>query len=183
MAFAQAYSADKGAEFRLHMALESYHCPSVTPSQRVRGGRARPAEERDLRKVAAYFAGFAQEAQGAYVEADSQLQAASGAIASGNLFVWEMEGVVVSMAKIAHRSPRHGRINAVYTPPDSRNRGFAGALVAELSAKLLREGLMPMLYTNAANPISNRAYRNVGFIAVGSITDIKFEFEKGGERL
>ncbi|WP_217595654.1 GNAT family N-acetyltransferase [Cohnella sp. GbtcB17] len=182
-AFAQVYAGDRGMRFRLHMALASYHCPSVIPSKSVSGGSARPAEEKDLRKVAAFFAGFAQEAHGASVDADSQLQAASAAIASGNLFVWESEGEVVSMANIAHRSPRHGRINAVYTPPDSRNRGFAGALVAELSAVLLREELTPMLYTDAANPISNRAYRNVGFIAAGSISDIKFEFEEGGDRL
>lgn len=182
-AFALVYAGDRGMRFRPHMALASYHCPSVIPSKGVSSGSARTAEERDIRKVAAFFAGFAQEAHGAAVDADSQLTAASAAIASGHLFVWENGGEVVSMANIAHRSPRHGRINAVYTPPDSRNRGFAGALVAELSAVLLREGLTPMLYTDAANPISNRAYRNVGFVAAGSISDIKFEFEDGGDRL
>ncbi|WP_237690796.1 GNAT family N-acetyltransferase [Paenibacillus caui] len=36
------------------------------------------------------------------------------------------------MASIAHRSPRHARINGVYTPPSLRRQGYASAIVAGL---------------------------------------------------
>jgi len=173
-AFAQAYAAANNLICRPHMKLESYHCPAVRQPDQVEGG-CRPAEARDLDIVAAFMAGFSEDAHGVAADADSQRQAAAGLIGTGNLYLWEADGAVVSMANIAHRSPRHGRINAVYTSPERRNRGYAGALVATLSEMLLREGLTPMLYTDAANPSSNRAYRKVGFIEKGSILDIRFE--------
>lgn len=173
-AFAQAYAAEKNLTYRPHMKLESYHCPAVRQPGRTAGG-CRLAEARDLETVAAFMAGFSKDAHDVDSDSDSQRQAAAGMIGTGNLYLWEANGAVVSMANIAHRSPRHGRINAVYTPRERRNRGYAGALVATLSEMLLREGLTPMLYTDAANPSSNRAYRKVGFIEMGSILDIRFE--------
>ncbi|CAI6039561.1 GNAT family N-acetyltransferase [Cohnella sp. JJ-181] len=172
-AFAAAYATDRGTGCHPYMTLDAYHCLAVNKPEGV-SGALRPADERDLRTIAAFFAGFARDAHGVSADTDSQLQAASGAIGTGNLYLWETDGAVVSIANIAHRSSRHGRINAVYTPPERRNRGFAGALVAELSAMLLRERLTPMLYTNAANPIASRAYRKVGFTEMGSILDIRF---------
>ncbi|MNR60825.1 FR47-like protein [compost metagenome] len=78
------------------------------------------------------------------------------------------------MARIAHRSPRHGRINDVYTPPAERKKGYASAIVAELCSILEGESLQPMLYADQGNPDSNRVYRNIGFMENGIVVDIKF---------
>ncbi|WP_179218576.1 GNAT family N-acetyltransferase [Saccharibacillus sp. O23] len=47
-------------------------------------------------------------------------------------------------------------------------------MVAELCAKLLREGLTPMLYADKQNPDSNGVYRKVGFVETGRILDARF---------
>lgn len=57
----------------------------------------------------------------------------------------------------AHTRPieRVVRIQAVYTPPPNRGRGYAGACVGALSAQLRNAGNRCVLYTDLANPISN----------------------------
>lgn len=172
--FAEAYAARTGTTWHTHMALEAYSCEAVRKPTHV-PGELKQADEEDAETVATFLAGFLEETQGMPAEPDSQRAAALGMIASGDLYLWIAEEEPVSMANIAHRAARHGRINAVFTPRARRSRGYAGAAVAEISLRLLREGLVPMLYTDAANPISNKAYRNAGYVQQGSIVDIRFE--------
>lgn len=89
--------------------------------------------------------------------------AAREQIDEGRLYVWE-DGRPVSMAAWAGRTGRTVRINAVYTPPELRGRGFASACVASLTQSLLDEGLTSCcLYTDLANPTSNRIYKAMGY--------------------
>jgi uncharacterized protein len=81
---------------------------------------------------------------------------------------------LVSMA--AHTTALEGvvRIAAVYTPPELRKRGYAGACVGRLSAQLRDKGYQCMLYTDLGNPISNSIYRRLGYEAVSEI--LRYEF-------
>ncbi len=64
--------------------------------------------------------------------------------------------------------PSYGvaRIGPVYTPPEQRRKGYAGAAVAEVSRLLLDQGARVCLYTDQANPTSNRIYQALGYRAV-----------------
>ena len=56
------------------------------------------------------------------------------------------------------------RIGYVYTPPAERKKGYASAVVAALSQRLLDEGSPRcFLFTQAANPTSNKIYRALGY--------------------
>lgn len=61
--------------------------------------------------------------------------------------------------------PAHGvaRIGPVFTPKEHRGRGYASAAVAEVSRHLLSEGSRVTLFTDQANPTSNRIYQSLGF--------------------
>ena len=50
------------------------------------------------------------------------------------------------------------RIGPVYTPPEQRRKGYAGAAVAEVSRIFLGQGARVCLYTDQANPTSNGVY-------------------------
>jgi predicted GNAT family acetyltransferase len=54
----------------------------------------------------------------------------------------------------------------VYTPPACRGRGYASALVAELSQRVLGRGERVILYTDLDNPTSNAIYQRIGYVAV-----------------
>lgn len=78
--------------------------------------------------------------------------------------VWERRGQPVSMAKASVRTPNAERISEVYTPPSHRRNGYAGALVAALTAERLDAGTaMVHLYTDLANPTSNHIYTRIGY--------------------
>ena len=55
------------------------------------------------------------------------------------------------------------RIGPVFTPKEHRGRGYASAAVAEVSRHLLAEGSRVTLFTDQANPTSNRIYVALGF--------------------
>ena len=55
------------------------------------------------------------------------------------------------------------RIGPVYTPPEQRRKGYAGAAVAEVSRIFLDAGARVCLYTDQANPTSNGIYQAIGY--------------------
>ncbi|WP_144005378.1 hypothetical protein [Clostridium sp. DL-VIII] len=50
-------------------------------------------------------------------------------------------------------------------------------LIRESKSPLLymNENKVPVLYTDLSNPASNKAYKNVGFIECGKVTQVVFE--------
>lgn len=137
-------------------------------------GTLNKASHDDIEKIAEFLAGFSEDAYGSVVDPSSQLEAAKNMVERGNLYLLFNNGSPVSMAQIAHRSARHGRINAVYTLPQHRKKGFASLAVAKLCEILKEENLCPMLYADLKNPDSNKVYKNIGFVEHGKITDIRF---------
>lgn len=172
--FANLYGARYNRSITRRMDMEAYDCPQVVKPEGV-SGCLRPAQLEDVETVAQYLAGFSADGYGVVVDPASQMETAEMMIRQGGLYMWLVDDHPVSMAKIAHRSLRHGRINAVFTPRNERRKGYAGAVVAGLCSILLSEGLIPMLYADMVNPASNRAYQKIGFIPSGQITDIRFE--------
>ena len=81
------------------------------------------------------------------------------------------------MATANKETPEYTCISWVYTAPEARCRGYAAALVAHISRLILESGKTPFLYTDLANPCSNRAYANVGFIPSGRVDEIKLVWQ------
>ena len=174
--FAKTYACLTGAAYREAMSIESYECPEVIWPSNV-PGRIIASGPEHVDTVAEYLVGFIQNGFGKTVLKESQLAGAQRLTSSQNLWLWEVEGTVVSMANIAHRSPRHGRINQVYTPHEKRKRGYASALVAAISQKLLDEGLTPVLYADILYGASNKVYRSIGYKERGSVTEYDFVYK------
>jgi predicted GNAT family acetyltransferase len=83
---------------------------------------------------------------------------------SGGFGLWERDGEVVCMCGYGSPTPNGIRIGPVYTPPELRGHGYASALTAETSQRLLDAGRsFCFLYTDAANPTSNAIYERIGY--------------------
>jgi predicted GNAT family acetyltransferase len=95
-------------------------------------------------------------------------------ISGGEIWAWR-DGVVRGMA--AATPPIHGisRVQAVYTPPGDRGKGYAEGLVRSLTRRLLGAGIRPILYADLANPTSNAIYRRIGYHAVAEIVRYRFQ--------
>ena len=105
-------------------------------------------------------------------------------IAAGLLFVWEVDGAVVSMAAVTVAQDGVSRVGLVFTPAENRKRGFASVCVASLTAReLATPGRTCMLYTDLANPTSNSIYQQVGYRRVGDAVELSFETPTPGPGL
>ena len=73
--------------------------------------------------------------------------------------VWQVGAVPVSMAGRTRTVAGMVRVAPVYTPPELRGRGYAGAATAAVSQAALDAGVREVvLYTDLANPTSNALY-------------------------
>ncbi|NUU63368.1 GNAT family N-acetyltransferase [Paenibacillus agri] len=172
--FAEVFCQGKGTSFHTHLMLEVYHCPAVHKPINVEGHVVQASIE-DAPLIAKFLAGFSEDAFGKPVDPKDMLSTAEGDAASGQMYLWVVDGTPVSMAKIAHRSPRHARINDVYTPRDQRKKGYASAIVAAICERVLEERLIPMLYADGHNPAANKVYQSIGFVNAGRMNDLKFD--------
>ena len=66
------------------------------------------------------------------------------------------------------------RVSGVSTPGDKRGRGYASALTAALSQKVLAEGLWCCLFADADNALTNRIYRRIGYLKLATFADMLF---------
>lgn len=64
------------------------------------------------------------------------------------------------------------RIGPVYTPAAQRGRGWASNAVAEVSRRLLAQGVRVCLYTDQANPVSNKIYIALGYRPVVDMANL-----------
>lgn len=159
-AFASQYAGKLGKRFTEDRLTRLHRLVDFTPLDAE--GHARLAVETDLAEVTRMIAGFG-EAIGGRITAEEEERWARDRIRLGRLWVWEHADRAVSMA--AHNGNVFGasRIGSVYTPPESRGKGYAGALTAALTHHLLDEGTQPCLFTDLANPTSNKLYARIGY--------------------
>jgi GNAT superfamily N-acetyltransferase len=137
-----------------------YHLGELRLSEGV-PGRLRQATQDDADVVIAYVAGFLEFIG----ETGPPPDVIYRRLELGQGWLWD-DGGPVSLA--LHSLPVEGvsRIQTVYTPERLRRRGYAGALVGQLSDRLRRAGHECVLYTDLGNPTSNSVYRRLGYEAV-----------------
>lgn len=92
------------------------------------------------------------------------------ALDAGRYTLLDVEGVLVSLGGNSDIQEFDGfsigRIGPIYTPLEHRKKGYASAITSAISEKLLSQGVIPTLYTQAANPTSNKIYQEIGYTLV-----------------
>jgi hypothetical protein len=94
-------------------------------------------------------------------------------IHSRGLWFW-LDGTGQRVHLTAVTAPSFGvaRIGPVYTPHAQRGRGWASAAVAEVSRRLGAQGARVCLYTDQANPTSNKIYAALGYRPVVDMANL-----------
>ncbi|PHI20810.1 hypothetical protein CEQ90_05460 [Lewinellaceae bacterium SD302] len=96
-------------------------------------------------------------------------------IAGGQIWFLEINGQVVSMAGSTRSVGGVACVNYVYTPEESRGRGFASSNVGLLSEYLLRSHQKTCLYAEEGYPASNRVYQKLGYEIVSRVVEVDFK--------
>lgn len=169
--FAAAYA---GSKYRVHHSMNIMKLDKVNPINKA-PGFMRPLEEKDLFFAPYWERAFSEECDIGTVSIPEYTEILKGRIQRGEGFIWE-DAIPVSQAATCRSTENGAVINAVYTPPHFRNKGYAAANVAGFSQLLLDRGnQFCCLYADAANPISCGIYRKIGYADQCVMDEIHFD--------
>jgi predicted GNAT family acetyltransferase len=175
-AFVREREARGGPPARRALGERVYRLTAVIPPRPVAGSMRVPrVSERDV--IATWVHAFMLEAldeddrPGAEPAADRWI-----AGRGRSLYAWDVDGELVSLAGVTGPTPNGIRVGPVYTPPEHRGRGYASALVAQVSQAQLDNGRrFVFLFTDAANATANRIYQAIGYELAGDIDEYVYE--------
>ncbi|MCC6486854.1 MAG: GNAT family N-acetyltransferase [Candidatus Hydrogenedentes bacterium] len=172
-AFAEKWSSETGAASQTRVRQLLYELRSVVQPV-YPPGYFRVAESGDIELAREWARCFHKDCfhDG---ETGRAVRIAEDKLRQGALFFW-VNGTCVSMAARTRPTPRGEAVCMVYTPPQERGKGYASAVVASLSQRILNEGkTFCTLYTDLDNPTSNSIYRRIGYQPVADSVHIEFE--------
>ena len=180
--FAELWTTHTGVPARTNMRQGVYALERVVPPLAVPGS-PRIAAEEDRELAVRWWIAFAEEALhegGPGRERAEEMIDYRLSSRSSGILLWEDGGQPVSIAGWGGATPNGIRIGPVYTPPERRGHGYATALTAELSQRLLDGRLFEggrrfcFLYTDLANPTANAIYERIGYVRVAESAEIVF---------
>ena len=184
-AFAERWVAAHGGTWEIGLDERIFQLEQVIPP-RPTDGAMRRALPTDRELVSQWVIAFAREALpvndqerlGESVDAWTEMTGRT-------IYLWEAhdeqgQSRPVSLTGVSGATPHGIRIGPVYTPSAFRGRGYASALVAQVSQAQLDAGRrFCFLYTDLANPTSNKIYQDIGY---RSVTDaLRIDFRPAAE--
>jgi GNAT superfamily N-acetyltransferase len=145
-------------------------------------GRLRHARLEEQRLVASWYDAFMDDA-------DEQAGRAPGSsaheapepdemrrrIETGQISVWEVDGVPVHVTAASEPAFGVSRVGPVYTPREHRGHGYASRAVYEVSQHLVENGVRACLFTDQANPTSNKIYEALGYERLVDMANLRVE--------
>jgi RimJ/RimL family protein N-acetyltransferase len=172
-AIAAAWAESTGGITEVRMRQAMHVLGEVRDPLRPTPGGLRRAADDERALLAGWMRAFAEEA--GVLGGDRALEIVGAQLSAGRLFVWD-DDAPVSMLGIAPRVSGVTRIGPVYTPPEYRCRGYATSMVAAASRHALGDGAdRCMLYTDLANPTSNKIYAEIGYRRIADWEEHAFE--------
>ena len=170
---------DRGGSTRVIEHDRLWEATSVLPPTGVPGvGRAATLDDLDL--VTAWCLDFMpaadrqagrppREGEGEHLDREY----ARGKIERGLMWLWEDDrGNGREVVHLTGWNPPAlgvARVGPVYTPVEHRGHGYAAALVALVTERILSDGARACLFTDVDNPVSNGVYERIGYRPVAEM--------------
>ncbi len=168
----RAFSRITGGRTERQFSEALYVLDEVRRPAAMPPGSLRVAREQELDLISRWLGAFSAET--GFGDPGMAAHNAARFLADGRMHVWDagepvtLVGNAVSVAGVS-------RVGPVYTPPEHRRRGYAGAAVAVRSQQLLDQGAARcMLFADLANATANRIYTAVGYSRAGAWEEHRF---------
>ena len=176
--FTAAWTARTGNQPRVLERFRLYRLAELIVPDPAPEGGARLATQGDVEFVARSLESFWEEAEDS-MPLDARITAlrmAGARIAEGIFWLWlDASGTPVSFAGHTPIVAGMGRVGPVYTPPELRGRGYAAGATIAVTRALLDAGAGEiLLFTDLANPVSNRLYQRLGYRPVDDWARLEF---------
>ncbi|MDY6897744.1 MAG: GNAT family N-acetyltransferase [Cyanobacteriota bacterium] len=172
-AFTDKWCSLTGKSYESKLSLRIFKLEKVEFTSQVQGN-LRLATENDKQLLKFWYDAFYLEALGKKTSNLDSESWVERVLQKKIAYLWENE-IPVSIACSTRSTPNGIGINMVYTPPEYRKKGYAGACVAGLSQTLLDKGYkFCFLFTDLSNPTSNKIYQKIGYQPVADWNNYSF---------
>ncbi|MEU5274401.1 GNAT family N-acetyltransferase [Streptomyces hygroscopicus] len=159
--FAAAWQRLTGTVSSVEETTRLYRLGALTPPDPAPPGRPRTATTADRDLLISWCEGFARDTGALRGDTAAHVDDKLG---YGGYTLWELDGRPVSCAGVSRTVADMARVALVYTPPELRGRGYAGAATAAVSRAARDAGVKELLlFTDLANPTSNALYQRLGY--------------------
>jgi RimJ/RimL family protein N-acetyltransferase len=139
------------------------------------GGTARIATLEDRGLLASWYEPFELEVFGAVRPGADAEAFVERVMQRSRFWLWtDADGTACAMAARHPVAFGVARIGPVYTPRELRGRGYGSAVTAAATRDVLNEAAVPVLYTDVANPTSNKIYQRLGYYPVEDRAHVAF---------
>jgi RimJ/RimL family protein N-acetyltransferase len=174
-AVAAAWARRTGGSTKCRTAMAMHSLQTVTDPPRPGPGRLVRATSSHREVAVQWWSEFVDESHVIDAGPDSRAALVDARIAQEQLWLWEDAGTPVSMVGLNPAVAGVVRIGPVYTPVEARRRGYASSAVAAASRRALdSDAHTCMLFTDLANPTSNKIYADVGYRGFGEWEETEF---------
>lgn len=169
--FAEGWQELTGRPHELHHGLRLHRLAELTVP--AADGEPRLATDADEGLLIDWYQEFGDDV-GQPMAREKAEGSVRERIDAGRAWLWYDGDRPVSL--VAHTREAFGvsRIGPVYTPAEHRGHGYASALTAHVSQLIRQAGNDACLYTDLANPVSNKIYAAIGYEPVGDFVDYTF---------
>ena len=173
-AFSDAWTAQTGDAAKTRMKQGLFRIDSLDKGWKKSPGTWKVASKKEGPLLEKWLMAFQKETGLPLRTAAENKWKIEKFIEEKEVYVWEVDGEVVSCMKKS-RPSKHGiSVSFVYTPEQHRRKGYAQNLVAEVTEELLMEFDFVLLYTDSPTPASSRIYREIGYEEIANPIDIEF---------
>ncbi len=128
-------------------------------------GHVRLAREADIPTLNRWRRNYKEE-RGIHFDADMDAW-----IERQRVFVYELEGQVVAVAKVDLELQNLVEIGGVYTFPEFRNKGYGAGIVCDIACRIRQMNKQPTLQVDEQNP-ALRLYESMGWQTLGKLARI-----------
>lgn len=173
--FAEAWTGQTEERVKVLMNQGLYRIDAVNKGLRKSEGSWRIASNKDAETLEEWYKLFEVDTEMGRRSTETE---AAHRIAEfldrKEVYVWEVDGVVVSCMKKSRPSKNGITVSFVFTPKHHRKKGYARTLVAEVTEELLLEFDFVMLYTDLDNATANKIYREIGYEQIANPVHLIF---------
>lgn len=168
--FAEAWQTATGRSAAVVSNRRLFRLTELIPPRPAPPGRARLATRADRELLIEWFTAFGADTGEPPID---PARAADRRLANGEMVLWEVDGVPVSLAGATAPIAGVTRVAPVYTPATLRGRGYGAAATAAISRRGLDAGHEVILFTDMANPTSNALYQRLGYRPLGQWSELE----------
>ncbi|GAB5585569.1 hypothetical protein Unana1_00469 [Umbelopsis nana] len=174
--FTKAYETASNRNCKVHRGMATYKLTTVRYPEYIRdvvakGELKQATPEDDMELFGSWYKGYNVQCLLPTPTDEECVQAVINLTKVNLLYIWHVDNQPVSMVFQVRPLKYGSSVAGVYTPPDSRRRGYASAMMAAFSEHLLKNFQFLTLHADNDNPTSNHIYVEVGFEKVRDTND------------